>query len=272
MDFLNLYDIFSHRCRARGLALFSSFLTPTSLPHGLQTISGPLEGAIMTMRTIGLTVALAFSGLALAEDTGDAQSGKKPEPAAKATSKPRVTLETNFGNIVLQLDPEKAPITTTNFLGYVSDGFYDGTIFHRVISTFMIQGGGFELVDGKGTQKKTKAPIKNEAKNGLKNVRGAISMARTSAPDSATTQFFINVVDNPGLDPKSADNPRGFSPDGYAVFGMVVEGMDVVDKIKSMDTGVKRLKARHPSGQLLERPMSDVPLQNAVIKKASVAK
>ena len=226
----------------------------------------------MTMRIIGLTMALACSGLALAEEKDVPEPGKKQSPAAKAGSKPRVTLETNLGNIVPQLDPGKAPITTKNFLAYVNDGFYDGTIFHRVISTFMIQGGGFELVDGTGTQKQTKAPIKNEAKNGLKNVRGAISMARTSDPDSATTQFFINVVDNPGLDPKSEANPRGFSPDGYAVFGMVVEGMDVVDKIKSLDTGMKRLKARHPSGQLLEQPMRDVPLQNAVIKKASVAK
>ena len=97
-------------------------------------------------------------------------------------------------------------------------------------------------------------------------------MARTNDPDSATTQFFINVVDNPGLDPKTAANPGGYSPDGYAVFGMVVEGMDVVDKIKSIDTGMKRLKARLPGGQLLERRMSDVPLQNAIIKKASATK
>ncbi len=226
----------------------------------------------MSMRTIGVTLALGFTGLALAQETGEPASEKKPIAVPQAGAKPRVTLETNFGNIVLQLDPEKAPVTTKNFLSYVNDGFYDGTIFHRVISTFMIQGGGFELVDGTGTQKQTKAPIKNEAKNGLKNLRGAISMARTNDPDSATTQFFINVVDNPGLDPKTAANPGGYSPDGYAVFGMVVEGMDVVDKIKSIDTGMKRLKARLPGGQLLERRMSDVPLQNAIIKKASATK
>ncbi|HJM64746.1 MAG TPA: peptidylprolyl isomerase, partial [Roseibacillus sp.] len=96
-----------------------------------------------------------------------------------------------------------------------------------------------------------------------------ISMARTSAPDSATSQFFINVVDNPSLDPKSAANPQGFSPDGYAVFGKVVEGMDVVDKIKQVDTGVKRLQARGPAGQLVEQPMENVPLQDVVIKKAT---
>ena len=118
----------------------------------------------------------------------------------------------------------------------------------------MIQGGGFELIDGKGSQKETKAPIKNEAKNGLKNLRGSISMARTNNPDSATSQFFINVVDNPGLDPKSADNPQGFSPDGYAVFGKIVDGMETIDKIRQSETGVKRMMARAPSGELRRIP------------------
>ena len=171
---------------------------------------------------------------------------------------------------MLELDAVNAPISTENFLSYVNDGFYDGTIFHRVIDGFMIQGGGFELIDGKGSQKETKAPIKNEAKNGLKNLRGSISMARTNNPDSATSQFFINVVDNPGLDPKSAVNPQGFSPDGYAVFGKIVDGMETIDKIRQSETGVKRMMVRAPSGELMENPMSDVPLRNAIIKKASV--
>ena len=188
-------------------------------------------------------------------------AGDKPEG-------PRVTFETSEGSFVLELDPVNAPISTQNFLSYVNDGFYDGTIFHRVIDGFMIQGGGFELIDGKGSQKETKAPIKNEAKNGLQNKRGAISMARTNDPDSATSQFFINVVDNPGLDPKSPDNPQGFSPDGYAVFGMIVEGMETIDKIKQSETGVKRMIVKSPSGDLIENPMSDAPLRDAVIKKA----
>ena len=190
-------------------------------------------------------------------------TGDKPEG-------PRVTFETSEGSFVLELDPVNAPISTKNFLSYVNDGFYDGTIFHRVIDGFMIQGGGFELIDGKGSQKETKAPIKNAAKNGLQNKRGTISMARTSDPDSATSQFFINVVDNPGLDPKSPDNPQGFSPDGYAVFGMIVEGMETIDKIKQSETGVKRMMVKSPSGDLIENSMSDAPLRDAVIKKASV--
>jgi len=196
-------------------------------------------------------------------------------PAASASeekpSGPRITFETSEGSFVLELDPVNAPISTKNFLGYVNDGFYDGTIFHRVIDDFMIQGGGFELIDGKGSQKVTKAPIVNEAMNGLKNDRGTISMARTSDPDSATSQFFINVVDNPGLDPKTEANPTGFSPDGYAVFGRVVEGMEVIDTIRKTETGIKRMMARAPGGDLRESPMTDVPLRNAVIKKASVS-
>ena len=180
-----------------------------------------------------------------------------------------MTFETSLGSFVLELDPENAPLSTKNFLAYVNDGFYDGTIFHRVINGFMIQGGGFVVVDGQGTQKETRDPIKNEAKNGLKNARGTISMARTNNPDSATSQFFINVVDNPGLDPKSPENPRGFSPDGYAVFGKVIEGMEVIDKIKQVNTGVRPLKVRGPGGDLREAPMQDVPLQNVVIKKAT---
>ena len=145
---------------------------------------------------------------------------------------PRVRLETTMGNIVLELDRQRAPTTVDNFLTYVNDGFYDGTIFHRVIDGFMIQGGGYTA---DFSRKETRPSIKNEADNGLKNTRGSIAMARTSDPHSASAQFFINVADNAMLDYK-APNGRGW---GYAVFGRVAEGMDVVDKIRTQTTGVQ---------------------------------
>jgi cyclophilin family peptidyl-prolyl cis-trans isomerase len=141
---------------------------------------------------------------------------------------PVVVMETNMGAIEIELNQEKAPITVANFLSYVKDKFYDGLIFHRVINGFMIQGGGF---DPKMNEKPTKSPIKNEAKNGLKNVSGSIAMARTSDPDSASSQFFINVHDNTSLDYPSPDGH------GYAVFGKVVSGMHVVERIKMVKTG-----------------------------------
>lgn len=162
-----------------------------------------------------------------------------------------VKLQTNLGDIVLELNDEKAPNTVANFISYVNDGFYNGTIFHRVIDGFMIQGGGFtENLQKKGT----KAPIKNEADNGLKNLRGTVAMARTNAPHSATAQFFINVVNNDFLDYRSS-TPRGW---GYAVFGRVVQGMDVVDKIRKIPTG--------PGGPFPK----DVPQAPVVIEQASV--
>ncbi len=139
-----------------------------------------------------------------------------------------IKMQTNLGTITLELDAEKAPKTVDNFVQYVKDGFFNGTIFHRVIGNFMIQGGGF---DQKYQQKPTRATIQNEAKNGLKNVKYSIAMARTSAPHSASAQFFINVNDNGFLDYPGQD---GW---GYAVFGKVIEGMDVVDKIKAVKTG-----------------------------------
>jgi peptidyl-prolyl cis-trans isomerase A (cyclophilin A) len=151
-----------------------------------------------------------------------ASVGAGAQPAA-----PRVVLSTSEGDITLELNAAKAPKTVENFLAYVKSGHYDGTIFHRVIDGFMIQGGGF-TPDMK--QKPTKAPIALESRNGLKNERGTIAMARTSVPDSATSQFFINVVDNPRLD---YPNPDGH---GYAVFGRVVAGMDVVDRIRAVPT------------------------------------
>ena len=143
---------------------------------------------------------------------------------------PYVELETTMGNIVIELNQEKAPNTVANFLEYVKSGHYDGTLFHRVIDGFMIQGGG---MDANMTEKSTNAPIQNEADNGLKNEVGTIAMARTSDPHSATAQFFINVKDNSFLN-FSGKNPQGW---GYVVFGKVTEGMDIVNKIKGVPTG-----------------------------------
>lgn len=157
-----------------------------------------------------------------------------------------IEIKTNMGSIKVELNEEKAPITVKNMLGYVDEKFYDGTIFHRVIDGFMIQGGGFSP---NMEQKKTKSPIKNEAANGLKNKRGTIAMARTGIVDSATAQFFLNVSDNDFLDHKNT-SPEGF---GYCVFGKVVEGLEVVDKIKSTPTGFKG-------------GMRDVPTKDVVIE------
>jgi cyclophilin family peptidyl-prolyl cis-trans isomerase len=143
---------------------------------------------------------------------------------------PVVRMETSMGEITLELDADKAPITVANFLSYVEDGFFDGTVFHRVIDNFMIQGGGMNA-DLK--PKKNKAPIKNEADNGLKNVRGTIAMARTQVVDSATSQFFINVSDNDFLN-HQGKTPSGY---GYAVFGRVIGGMETVDAIRKVATG-----------------------------------
>jgi cyclophilin family peptidyl-prolyl cis-trans isomerase len=163
---------------------------------------------------------------------------------------PRVLLETSKGNITLELFKEKAPISVRNFLSYVNEGYYDGLVFHRVIKGFMVQGGG---MDANMNPKKTKFAIKNEAANGLSNKRGTVAMARTSVIDSATSQFFINVVDNAFLD------HRGKTPDafGYAVFAEVVEGMDVVDAIREVKTGSK-------GGH------SDVPVEPVTINSAKV--
>lgn len=163
----------------------------------------------------------------------------------------KVNMQTNYGTIVLELDKQKAPETVANFVQYAKEGFYDGTIFHRVIPGFMIQGGGFE--PGMG-QKPTRAPIKNEADNGLHNAVGTIAMARTPNPHSATAQFFINMADNKFLN-FTSPTPQGW---GYAVFGKVVEGMDVVNKIAQVPT---TSRAGH----------QDVPAQDVVIEKVTVA-
>ncbi len=180
----------------------------------------------------------------------------KPETKAQTGgdgTHPRVKLETTLGDIVVELDGEKAPISTDNFVTYVEEKFYDGLIFHRVIPTFMIQGGGFTPEIEK--KKSTHPAIKNEWRNGLKNTRGTIAMARTSVPDSATNEFFINVVDNAFL-----DQPNGGA--AYAVFGKVVEGMETVDKIKDTKTIVH---PKYPSGT---QPV--VPETAVVIKSATL--
>jgi len=163
---------------------------------------------------------------------------------------PRVVLATSLGDITIQLEPEKAPKTVANFLDYVKAGHYDGTVFHRVIDGFMIQGGGFtpDMV-----QKPTRAPVPLESRNGLKNERGTVAMARTAVPDSATSQFFINVVDNAMLDyPKPDGN-------GYAVFGKVVAGMDVVDSIRKVET-------------TRVGPHQNVPAKPVLIRSATIVK
>ena len=161
-----------------------------------------------------------------------------------------VKMDTNHGTIMLELDAENAPNTVANFLTYAKEGFYDGTIFHRVISNFMIQGGGFTE---DMSQKTTHDPIQNEANNGLKNDNGTIAMARTGDPHSATAQFFINVKDNDFLN-FSSETPQGW---GYAVFGKVTEGMDVVEKIKDVSTTTKG-------------PYQDVPAETVIIEKVTV--
>jgi len=165
-------------------------------------------------------------------------------------SNPKVELQTSKGNIVLELDMANAPMTTQNFIGYVESGHYDGTIFHRVIDNFMVQGGGFATGM---KEKQTQNPIKNEAQNGLKNDQYTIAMARTNDPHSATAQFFINVNDNDFLN-HSSPTPQGW---GYAVFGKVIEGADVVDAIKGVRTGNKGYHG-------------DVPIEEIVIEKATV--
>jgi peptidyl-prolyl cis-trans isomerase A (cyclophilin A) len=179
---------------------------------------------------------VAFFALALS--LACAQTARAADPV--------VVLQTSLGEIDIQLDPTHAPISTANFLAYVDAKFYDGTIFHRVIPGFVVQGSGFTK---DMTEKQTNPPIKNEASNGLQNMRGTISMARTNDPNSATSQFFLNLVDNSSL------NPGGVSPDGYAVFGTIIKGIEVIDKMAQVQTTTV--------GQF-----ADVPVQPIVIISA----
>lgn len=177
------------------------------------------------------SLAFALALLPFAASAQDAApTDAAPTAAAEVVANPRVALTTNLGRIVIELDPVRAPKSAENFLQYVRDGFYAGTVFHRVIDGFMVQGGGFTA----DLQiKPTRAPIPNEANNGVSNLRGTVAMARTNEPHSATSQFFVNVVDNQRLDFVAEQNGLW----GYAVFGTVVEGMDVIDRIRAIPTG-----------------------------------
>ncbi len=197
-----------------------------------------------------MLAALFLLALAQTPSTPAASTPAVTAPAAAAAKGPVVVLETSLGRIKIGLDAAKAPATVENFLSYVRAGHYDGTIFHRVIPGFMVQGGGF---DPEMKERSTRAPIKNESKNGRRNLRGTIAMARTNDPHSATAQFFVNVKDNASLD-------FGVAPGwGYAVFGEVLEGMDVVDRIVSVPTTSKG-------------PHQNVPAKPVVITSAKVAR
>jgi cyclophilin family peptidyl-prolyl cis-trans isomerase len=214
----------------------------------------------MTARTFRLPTLLRFASLLLLLPmTAWAQTKPAAAPAVEAPAaaiekpaNPQAIIKTNLGEIRVELNAEKAPKSVENFLQYAKDGFYDGTIFHRVIDNFMIQGGGF-TPDLK--QKPTRASIANEAKNALSNKRGTLAMARTPDPNSATAQFFINVVDNRNLDYVSDERADTW---GYAVFGKVVSGMEVVDQIKATPVGPKGPFPR------------DVPTTDVVIEKVTI--
>ena len=194
-----------------------------------------------TVRQIASTIAALALG---------SFSATSPSAQADDTQRPQVTFETSHGSFVLELNQGVAPETVENFLTYVRDGFYEGTIFHRVIAGFMIQGGGFTP---EFKQLQTRAPIRNEADQGGENNRGSVAMARTSDPHSATAQFFINLVDNDFLNHRSRTS-QGW---GYAVFGRVVEGMDTVDRIAAMETGSRGM-------------FQDVPQDTVVIQKTRI--
>ncbi len=204
----------------------------------------------MNRRLFG-TLALALLSL------GSFSQAEKPAELNK------VRLKTNKGDIVIQLDAEKAPVTVENFKKYVGAGHYNGTVFHRVIADFMIQGGGFAKQGEKLVEKKTGESIVNEGQNGLKNEVGTIAMARMRDPNSATAQFFINVAKNENLDFPSNG--------GYAVFGKVIEGMDVVNAIRVVKTSTQSLMSMHPkTGELMQSPSEDVPEELIIIEKATL--
>ncbi len=211
------------------------------------------------MRALSLSLATLFACCALSASAAAPKHSKhsKKSPTAETTdtktmseTATKVLLETSLGNITLELDAAKAPKSVANFVAYVKAGHYDGTVFHRVIKGFMIQGGGYS--EDNYAEKKTNAAIENEGGNGLKNLRGTVAMARTNDPHSATSQFFINHKDNDFL------NAGGNGQWGYAVFGKVVEGMDIVDVIANTPTG-----RTPPFGQ-------DMPVTKVVIKKATI--
>jgi peptidyl-prolyl cis-trans isomerase B (cyclophilin B) len=202
------------------------------------------------LQASALTAAVLTGKLAYAADSTPSTNSQPTKGKTSMSTQPRVKISTNFGDMIISVDAAKAPKTAANFIAYVKDGFYDGTIFHRVMDGFMVQGGGFE--PGM-KQKATKAPVENEANNGLKNNKYTLAMARTSDPHSATGQFFINVANNDFLN-HTAPTAQGW---GYAVFGEVVEGQDVVDKIKAVKTG--------NSGFHQNVPTEDVIITKAVV-------
>ena len=197
---------------------------------------------------------LLLPGFAVAQQVSKPAAKPAEASATEPAAAPQVTFKTSLGEFTVELYPDKAPKTVDNFLEYVNSGFYDGTVFHRVVDNFMVQGGGFTQ-DLK--HKPTRPAIPNEANNGLSNVRGSLAMARTMDPQSATAQFFINVVDNPRIDFSGDQNSQTW---GYCVFGKVISGMDVIDKIKALPTGAM--------GPFL----SEVPMPPPVIEKASMVK
>lgn len=209
-----------------------------------------LGAIIVVLAVVALLQPPAQETAGEADPMGEAPSPEVPaaEEAEEGDSgmKEIAVIETSKGTIEIELDRDKAPITVENFVTYVKAGFYDGTIFHRVMDGFMIQGGGFTP---EGEEKETNDPIKLESGNGLKNTKGTVAMARTMVPDSATSQFFINVADNAFLDAQAPGQ------DGYAVFGKVISGMDVVNDIKGVETGTKG-------------PHDDWPVEDIIITKA----
>ncbi len=196
---------------------------------------------------------LAPLSVAVAQKPAVKPVAKPAEQSIPAATNPKVLLHTSQGDITVELYPDKAPQTVANFLQYVKEGFYDGTLFHRVIPTFMIQGGGWTTTM---QRKHPHAPIRNEANNGLSNLRGTLAMARTNDPNSAAAEFFINTVDNKRLD--YVGDANGAVSWGYCVFGKVIDGMDTVDKIRAIPTG--------PLGPF----QSDVPQTPVVIEKVSI--
>lgn len=200
-------------------------------------------------RRLALISLLLFPVLALGQ-TEKKEAAPTDKPAAEAAASPKVKLKTTMGDIVIELNKEKAPVSVENFLSYVKKKHYDGTVFHRVIDGFMIQGGGFAVDSGRLVQKEAGKGIVNESQNGLKNDRGTIAMARTSDPNSATAQFFINVKDNAALNYPSNG--------GYAVFGKVVSGMEVVDKIRAVETG--------NAGMHQDVPTTPIVIESATIE------
>ncbi len=196
------------------------------------------------LKTAALTALLATCTFASAQQDAPpaAAPAQKAPAAAAAVAMEYCVFRTSKGDIVIELDRAKAPVSVENFVGYIKDGFYDNTVFHRVIPSFVIQGGGF---DTGGTQKPTKAPIANEWRNGLKNTRGTLSMARTNNPNSATSQFFVSLKDNVNLDQPISGGA------GYAVFGRVIAGMDVVDSIAAVKRGVRNGMQDWPTADIV---------------------